>query len=200
MKHLQAATQIAFLFFAFSVVIKAQSIYELPAGTRIRVQMDNEINSKVSSVDDTFTMKIAEPVIVREVIVLPVGTVIEGRVLRVKPAAVGGQGGEMEVEFETLRLEDGAKREIEGILVNPLKAERKSPVGSVLTIVGGAALGAIVGAVSQADNGALIGAGVGAGVGTGAAYLRKGKEVRIKADEKFEIELTKNVILPVRDF
>lgn len=200
MKRLQATAKIFFLFFVFSIALEAQSIYELPAGTRIRVRMDNEINSKVSSVDDTFTMKIAEPVIVREIIVLPVGTVIEGRVTRVTTAASGGKDGEMEVKFETLLLTDGARRRIEGVLVNPLKAEKSSPAVNVLTIAGGAALGAIVGAVSGADNGALIGAGIGAGAGTGAVYLRKGRDVRIKADEKFEIELTKNVILPVQDF
>ena len=35
-----------FLFFVNSIFIKAQSIYELPSGTKIRVQMDNEISSK----------------------------------------------------------------------------------------------------------------------------------------------------------
>ena len=41
---------------------------------------------------------------------------------------------------------------------------------------------------------------VGAGAGTGFAFLRKGRDVKIKADEKFEIKLTKNVNLPVQDF
>ena len=189
-----------FLLFAFSVVIEAQSIYELPAGTKIRVQMDNEINSKVSSVDDTFTTVIAEPVVIREAVVLPVGTIIEGRVMRVKRASYAGQNGEMEVKFETLRLVDEKKREIEGNLVNPLKAEQSSQARNILTVFGGAAIGEAVGAVSKAKSGALIGAGIGAGVGTAAVYLQKGKDVRIKADEKFEIELTRNVILPVQDF
>jgi hypothetical protein len=201
MNFLRTATKIFFLlFFVFSAVNFAQSIYEIPSGTKIRLRMDNEINSEVSSMNDTFTATIAEPVTIREAVVLPVGTVIEGRITRVKRAASGGQSGEMEVEFEEIRLVNGVKREIDGMLVNELKAESNSPTRNVFSIIGGAALGAIVGVISRAENGALIGAGIGAGAGTGVALLQKGKDVKIKAEEKFEIKLTKNVTLPAEDF
>src|SRR6187549_1757935 len=112
-----------FLFFASITPVKSQdSIFQLEDGTRIRVQMDNGISSEVSSVNDTFTTKIVEPVKVRETIVLPVGTVIEGRITKVERAASGGRGGILSVRFETLRFENGEKREIEGVLVNELKA------------------------------------------------------------------------------
>ncbi len=135
----------------------------------------------------------------RETIVLPTGTIIEGRVTKVERPATGGQSGKMEVVFETLLFADGIKRSIEGDLVVQLKAEsiQKS---NILTIFGGAAVGAIFGAVSKTENGALIGSGIGAGAGTGIAILRKGRNVRIKSDEEFEIELKKSVTLPVRDY
>lgn len=198
----QTVTKIfASIFLLFSVLAstKAQSIYELVAGTKIRVQMDNEINSEVSSVGDTFTTTVAEPVVVRNTVVLPAGTVIEGRVTKVTRAEVGGKKGEMEVKFETIRFTDGVKRDIEGMLVNDLKAESSPKIG-ILSVIAGTAFGALIGAVSKADNGALIGAGVGVGAGTSVALLQKGKDVRIKSDEKFEIKLTKNVTLPVKDF
>lgn len=189
-----------FLFFASCLSLNAQdSIYRLDAGTRIRVQMDNGISSEVSSVNDTFTTTIVEPVKVRETIVLPVGTVIEGRITQVERAAGGGKGGKLSVKFEKILFENGEKREIEGVLTNELKAE-SSQKTNILAIVGGAGLGALLGAVSKAENGALIGAGIGAGAGTGVALARKGKNVRIKTDEKFEIQLTKQVTLPVLDY
>jgi len=46
----------------------------------------------------------------------------------------------------------------------------------------------------------LIGAGIGGGVGTAVALLRKGKDVRIRKGEEFEIELRKEVMLPVLDY
>jgi hypothetical protein len=187
------------LFFLNSILVNAQSIYELPAGTKIRVQMDNEINSKVSSVGDTFTMKISEPVKVRETVVLPIGTIIEGRVTEVKRAAIGRKNGRLTLSFEMLRLSGGEKREINGVLVNRLTA-KSSQAASVLTVAGATALGAVFGTVSKSGNGALIGAAIGTGAGAGVAFLRKGKDVRIKADEEFEIELTRKVVLPVQDY
>ena len=188
------------LFFAsFSSVKSQDSIYQLQSGTKIRLRMETEINSNVSSVNDTFITRIAKPVVVRETIVLPAGTIIEGRVTKIERSSTGGQSGKMEVVFETLLFADGIKRSIEGDLVNQLKAEsiRKS---NILTIIGGTALGAVFGAVSKTENGSLIGAGIGAGAGTSIALLRKGKNVRIKSDEEFEIELKKAVNLPVRDY
>jgi hypothetical protein len=189
-----------FLFFAIFLHLKAQdSIYRLEPGTKIRVSMDNEISSEAASVNDTFTTVVAEPVRVRETVVLPVGTIIEGRITKVERAAGGGKGGKMSVRFEMIRFENGEKREIEGALLNELKAA-SSQKTSILAVIGGTALGALLGTVSKAENGALIGAGIGAGAGTGVALVRKGKNVRIKTDEKFEIQLTKQVTLPVLDY
>ncbi len=192
-----------FLFFVnFVIAADAQtnqSIYQLQAGTLFRVSMDNEINSKVAGVNDTFTVTLAEPVVVRETVVLPVGTIFEGRVTRVKRASFGGRNGTIEVSFQTLRFANGEKRAIEGIMVDEINSPT-SPTASILAIGGGTAFGGIIGAVSKAQNGALIGAGIGAGAGTAVAFLKKGKDVGIKTDAKFQIKLTSDVTLPVRDF
>jgi hypothetical protein len=195
---------IFYLLFAFSSFVQAQtennsSIYELPSGTIFRVEMDNGINSKVSSVKDTFTATIIEPVSVRGTVVIPIGAIIEGKVLKVKRAAIGNINGILQVSFESLKFADGERREIKGVLVKELIAET-SPATTALSIIGGTALGGLLGAVSKVDNGALIGAGIGAGAGTGIAYLRKGKDVEIETKEKFEIRLLREVTLPVRDF
>ena len=187
------------LFFAISIC--AQSVYEIPAGTRVHLRMDNEINSRVSSVDDTFTATVSEPLEIRSVIVIPVGTVFEGRVTKVEPAAGGGKSGALTVRFETLRLDAEVERDIEAGLVKPLEAESKSSKTKTLTILGGAAIGAIIGGIAgRGGTGAAIGAAVGTGTGAGAVYLQKGKEVRLRASEEFEIELTKKVVLPAQDY
>ena len=204
MNFWRMATKIfAFFSLLFASLISANaqstsSIYELQAGAKMLVQMDSEINSKVFRVDDTFTTKVVAPVIVREAVVVPIGTIIEGRITKIQSASAG-KNGSLTVTFEMLRLANGDKRAIEGVLVKPLKAE-SSQGTSVLAIIGGTALGGIFGAVSKTDNGALIGAGIGAGLGTGVALLKKGKDVSIKTEERFEIKLTKNVTLPVPDF
>jgi len=190
-----------FLFFANFSMLTAQddSIYRLPAGTKIRLSMDSEISSEVAAVNDTFTTTVAEPVTIRKSIVLPSGAIIEGRVLKVSSSGIGSKKGKMQLIFETIRFPDDQKRSINGVLVDELKVE-SSGMANAISILGGAAVGAIVGIVSSVDNGAIIGAGIGAGAGTGVAVLRKGKDVRIRTDEKFVIELKNEVTLPVRDY
>lgn len=189
------------LFFVSSIAAqRAESIYTLQIGTKIRAKMDNEISSKVSSVNDTFTVTVSKPVIVRETEILPVGTVIEGRITEVKRASIGGADGNFELKFETLRLPNGAKREIEAGLINFEKPKSSNFSRNLLSIIGGAGIGALLGGISGKENGALLGAGIGAGAGTGAAVLQKGKDARIKSDEEIEIRLNKEVTLPVEDF
>ncbi len=191
-------TILSLLLFANFLFGQTDSIYRLPAGTRINLKLDAEINSKVSSRDDTFIATVSNAVKIRDAVVLPVGTVIEGRVSEVSRADIGGQNGKLEVVFEILKISNETRR-IDGSLVTPLKAESTRSF-SILSVLGGLAAGTALGAVSNSSKGLLIGAAAGAGAGTGVALLRKGKDVRIKKDVEFEIELKKEVLLPVLDY
>lgn len=190
------------IFFSLGLVfINAQtSIYTIPAGTTIRVKMDNEINSKVSSINDTFTATVSSPVAVNEIEMIPVGSIVEGRIINVKAASLGKNNGILEVKFETLRLPDESKRSIEASLVNQNLTGNKSSAFTAISILGGTAAGAVIGILTGKGKGAVVGAGVGAGIGSAASFLRKGKEARIKANEEFEIRLNKEVTVPVKDF
>lgn len=188
------------LFFAHSVKSQSSdSIYTLPAGTRIKARMDNEINSKVSSVNDTFTVTVSAPVVVREVEILPAGAILEGRIISVKSAKIGGKAGEFKVEFETLRLPNNKKQKIFADFVT-FDKEVPSYTSKALPIAGGSAAGAIIGAIFSKTKGALIGAGAGLGIGTSLVLLQKGKEARIKSNEEITVVLKREVTLPPEDF
>jgi len=188
------------LIFANSLLLFGQpdSIYRLPAGTRISVKLDVEVNSKIASVNDTFLATLTKPVKIRESVMLPIGTVVEGRVLAVERAGSAGQSGKLNVIFESLRISNETVR-IEGLLVKPIPGET-SKVFSVLSIIGGLAAGSVVGAATNGGKGALIGAAIGAGAGMSIALLKKGKDMRIRKSDEFEIELKKEVVLPVLDY
>ncbi len=192
-----AVSTLIFLSF-LPVEAQSDSIYRLPIGTRITVTMDNEINSESASVNDTFTVTVAEPVVRGGVEVLLKGSTFEGRVTDVSDAGPG-TNGMLTVEFEKLQLATGQTRRIEGVLIADIKPRSKS-LFSVLSILGGSAAGSVLGALSGSQKGALIGAGIGAGAGTGVALLRKGSDVRIKTGEKFQIELKREVVLPALDY
>lgn len=194
-------TALLILFCGGLIITQAQpSIYTLQIGTKIRVRMDNEINSKVSNVNDTFTVTVSNPVTVRDVEIIPAGSVIEGKITNVKPASSGKSNGSLEVKFELLRLPNEIIRTIDADLVNQNLVENKSSAFTAISIFGGTAIGAAIGAIAGKGKGAAIGAGIGAGIGSAAAFLKKGKEARIKANEEFEIRLNKEVTVPAKDF
>ncbi|MEP6945181.1 MAG: hypothetical protein ABJA02_04630 [Acidobacteriota bacterium] len=175
------------------------SIYRLPAGTRITLKLGAELNSRVSTADDTFIAVVARPVVVRDVIVVPLGTNIDGRVTGASPAAAGGKAGKLELSFVTIRYTDELLREIDGALTTALRPERGTS-WSALSILGGAGVGALLGGLTGSGRNVLIGTGVGAGAGTGIALARRGKDVKIAKNVEFEIELKRDVILPVLDY
>ena len=189
------------LIFANFTLLAAQneSIFRLPVGTRISVKLDAEINSSVSSANDTFTAVVTKPVLVRDTVVLPAGTVVEGRVSSVTPASKLGKSRELDVVFEWLRFARETRRNIDGVLIKKVSA-KSSLKFTVLSILGGGSGGAAIGGATKSGSGALVGAGVGAGIGLGIAAFRKGKEARIRKSEEFEIELKKEVVLPVLDY
>lgn len=203
MKSFAGIENIAVLFlliFANSSISYPQpdSIYRLPEGTRITIRLDLDLSTKVASVNDTFLASVSKPVTIRDRIAVPVGTVIEGRVVSVESAAAGSKNGELEVVFETLKI-SGQSRRMEAVRVVPV-TPNSSKTFSVLSVIAGTVVGTALGAVSNSTSGAMIGAAVGAGAGTGIALLKKGKDAKIRKGEEFEIELKREVMLPVLDY
>ena len=169
MKHktfVRATVLLTLLIFANSVYLIAQRdpTYRLPAGTRIRVKMDVEVSSRFASVNDTFIASVVTPVINNETVVLPAGSIIEGRVTKVERAAHAGRDGKLNVVFESLKLAYGT-RKINGALASKAFSDQSSKffLISFLDLIA----------------------------------FRKGSEARIKKDQEFEIELKKEVTLPV---
>ena len=107
------------LIFGASLPAAAQSIYSLPAGTHLRVRVDVELSSKVASVNDTFLATVAKPIKVNDTVILPEGSLVEGRVIGVSPAGGFGHGGSLKIVFENLKV-FGGTRQIDGALAGNL--------------------------------------------------------------------------------
>lgn len=173
-------------------------INQIPAGTRIWLRSEQPVNSKFSSVDDTFIAKLSRPVVIRDVVVIGPGIQVEGRVVNSTEAGFAGKNGRLTLSFESMFFAN-KRREMNGILVEPLKAD--TPTGRNIAAVGGStAAGVLIGLASGSRSGSLIGAGIGAGGGIGYLLLKKGSNVGIDKGEEFEIELTEPLNVPLIDF
>ena len=194
-----AVTTLIFLSFSSSFAQPERSIYELPAGTRIRVRMDTEINSKVSRVNDTFIVRVLEPVMNRGVEMIPKGAIIDGRILKGSSAAYGGYDGVLEVDFVTLRLNRNDAIVIDAAPLKKISAPSRT-LFKVATIGGLTAAGALVGSAMNSRSGTVVGAAIGGGSGSLIAFGRKGSDVKIKTNQEFEIVLKKEAVLPPKEF
>ncbi|HQZ83770.1 MAG TPA: hypothetical protein PLR83_11150 [Pyrinomonadaceae bacterium] len=189
------------LIFASTGFLYAQSnsLYRLPAGTKIKLKLGAELRTGVSSVGDTFIAKVAEPVRRDGEIVLPEGTSFEGRITAAEKAKIGGRDGELKFAIEYMLVGVDVRRTVSTRVLTKFGADSTKLLRAA-SIVGGTAVGALIGFAAGDSSGALIGAGVGAGLSTGTALLQRGNDVRIKKDQTFVIELKEDLILPVLDY
>jgi len=194
-----AVTTLIFLNLSSLSAQPGGSIYELPAGTRIKVRMDTEINSRVNRVNDTFIVRVIEPVFNKGVEMIPKGALIDGRILKGSAAAYGGYDGVLEVDFVRLRLNRNDAVAIEAGPVKRFETHSRT-LFKVATIGGLTAVGALVGSALNSRSGTMIGAGVGGASGSVIAFGRKGSDVRVKTNQEFEIVLKKEAVLPVKEF
>ena len=195
------ATLLLLLIFAnfSSAAAQGDSIYKLPAGTKMSLKLDAEINSRVSSVNDTFVAVLTKAVVIRETTVLAKGAIVEGRIANAERAAIGGKAGRIEVTFEWLRLAHDQRRRIDGRMLTAISG-KSSRRFLAFGILGGAIAGTAIGASSKSAANAAIGGGIGLGAGAAIGFARRGHEARLAKNEEFEIELKSEVVLPVLDY
>ncbi|MBX3244770.1 MAG: LysM peptidoglycan-binding domain-containing protein [Acidobacteria bacterium] len=187
----------------------AQTGQSVAQGTRIRVRMNETLNSKTANVGDRFTVTVREPVYsTRGAVVIPVGSELIGRVDKVQKAVKGGKVGEMDVSFVQVKLPNGVERAINGSLTELVADDAKSDAEGtargdkmkhrkVIFIGGGGAGGAVLGAAIGGGKGALIGGLIGAGAGLLGERLTKGEDAEVESGTEFGVYLNRAVTLPV---
>ena len=160
---------------------------EIPDGTLVKVSLREEISTLTTRAGTKFTAEVSEPVMRDGRVVVPVGSVMEGRVTWVRGGKRIGGSAAIHLEPWSVTLPDGSeyvlraraidtsswdntKVDNEGTIVKRENKRRNAGV-MALTAGGGMAAGAMIAGVP----GALIGAGVGAGVST-VVWLRQDRQ------------------------
>ena len=185
-----------------------EPLFTVNTGTIFRARMNQTISSKTATVGSTFTSTVTEPVYSSNgVVVIPVGSILTGRVDSVKPAAKGGNVGQIDASFVSVRLPNGRKRTINGSLTDLANGKTTNdnegtasgkPMEhrKIIFIGGGGAGGAILGAAIGGGKGALIGGILGAGAGFLGDRYTKGAEAEVKSGTEFGIYLNQPISMP----
>jgi hypothetical protein len=163
---------------------------EIPAGTSVRVQMIDSIDTAVNHAGDVFHASLASPIVVGSQVVVPKGTDVYVTLTNAKSA--GHMTGQSELALELSRMDfQGKTYSLSSNDYTQTASSRSKRTAE--TVGGGAALGALLGAVLGRGKGAAIGAAVGAGGGAAAEAATKAQQVKIPSETKLDFQLQQPV-------
>lgn len=163
---------------------------EIPAGTSVRVQMIDGVDSSVNHAGEVFHASLAAPIVVNDQIVVPAGTDTYVKLVNAKSA--GRMTGQSQLALELVRMDFQGKSY--GLVSNEYTQTGSSRgKRTAETVGGGAAIGAVLGAIIGHGKGAAIGAATGAGAGTVAEAATKGQQVKIPSETKLDFVLDQPV-------
>jgi hypothetical protein len=166
---------------------------EVPEGTLVKVKLREDLSTLTTRPGTKFTAEVTDPVMRDGVVIVPVGSVLEGRVTAVRGGKRIGGAAAIHLEPRTITLPDGGqdflrarvidtdrwdstKVDDEGTIVRR-DTGKKTIAAMSLAAAGPLAAGAVIGGVP----GALIGAGVGAGVST-VVWLKQDRQAELPKD------------------
>lgn len=164
--------------------------FRIPAGTALRVRINQTIDSRRNRVGDPFTATLYGPLMADGRVAIPTGTRFRGHVTDARRsghfkgrATIGLTLDSFTIEGEEYRIETAADRRTGG-------GHKKR---NFAFIAGGAASGAAIGALAGGGVGAAIGAGAGAGAGVTTAFFTGKKKVAIRAESILSFRLMEPV-------
>ncbi|MDR3735109.1 MAG: hypothetical protein P4L10_06165 [Acidobacteriaceae bacterium] len=163
---------------------------EVPDGTLVKVKLHEDLSSLTTKAGTSFTGEVSEPVLRDGQVVVPAGSLLEGRVTFVHSGKRIGNAAAIHLEARTITLPDGSqyalrarvidtdrwddtKVDSEGTILR--KDHGKATATTISVSTGG---GMVAGAVLGGIPGALIGAGVGAGT-SAVVWARQDRQANL---------------------
>ena len=173
----------------------ANTAWTIPTGSNLLVRLTDSIDSESDTVGQVFTARLAEPLMVESIEVVPRGSDIRGRIVEVRGAGRVSGSAELALELSQIVVNG-----IPYALTTAEYAEVGEGRGEeTATRVGTAAgLGAIIGLIAGGGKGAAIGAGVGAGAAGAVQVMTKGEQLYIPAETLLGFTLSQNLIIAAR--
>ena len=166
------------------------AVVDLPAGTDLRVRLDQDLGSKTSHAGDSFNATVADPVVVDGRTIIPKGAQAEGTVIDAKPLGRFKGGATLEIRLERVTTRWGSYPVATSTIS---RAENGKGKRTGIMAGGGAGLGAVIGGLAGGGKGALIGALAGGGAGTAGSAFTGNKNIFLPAETLLSFHLDHSV-------
>jgi hypothetical protein len=162
----------------------------VPDGTALSVRLTDPLDSEKNQTGDVFRATLNSAITVQDMIAIPEGAEIQGRVSEVKSAAHFSGASLLALELTKISY-NGHTYPIQTNTWQ--KAGTARGKNTAVKVGGGAALGAIIGGIAGGGKGAAIGTVVGAGAGTGAQAVTKGEQIKLNSEQLLSFTLASPV-------
>ena len=196
-----------FLTVCFAAALAAES-HTVAAGTKLNCRLTQTLSTKSNFQNDPFQARVSEPLYVGNDTVIPVGSVIDGRIAwLVKPGRIRGVG-EMRLDIDQITLPDGRKLALNAVLTNAYGAPDakvrgeegyvkgpSSKLRDVQEVTLGMGGGGFIGLLVGGAHGAVIGGAIGAGAGIADSLRRRGTDLTLPTGTQLEYQLTREVLV-----
>lgn len=166
------------------------AVVNLPAGTRLRVRLDQDLGSKISNSGDSFTASVADDVIVNGETVIARGARADGTVIDAKPLGRFKGGAELAIKLERVHTQWGSYTVSTSSID---RAEKGKGKRTAVMAGGGAGFGALIGGLAGGGKGALIGGLAGGGAGTAGTAFTGNKQIVLPAETLLTFRLDHSV-------
>jgi len=181
----------------------------LGEGTRISLQLNDPLSTKLNNEGDTFTATVTAPVYLKDRLIIPKGSIITGSISRVlRPGRFKGKAV-MNLLFSSIRL-PGAAASLP-IVASLARVDQEGNAGvrgegtiagvdskgkDVAKVAAPTLTGAGIGAIVDGGHGAAIGAGIGAAVGLATVLAGRGKDLELRRGSTMDIVLDRPLAIP----
>ena len=198
----------AALLFSQAAVLRGQAGNELvlDKGTRIVLQLNDHLSTKLNKEGDVFTASVVTPIYLRERLAIPKGSILTGSVCRLqRPGRFRGRAA-MNLLFESIRAPGKTAVPLTATLVRMDPGGNLRPEGGISgegsagkdagTVAKPGLAGAGIGVLVGGGKGAAIGAGIGAAAGLATVFATRGKDLELRRGSALEIVLDRPLSLP----
>jgi hypothetical protein len=156
------------------------------AGTTLPIRLTDALDSATTQTGQTIHGTLAADIIADNMVAIPRGTPVTGRVVDAKDATHFSGSSLLSIELTQVQLKEGPV----AVSTAPFSQQGKGRgKNTAVKAGGGAALGAIIGAIAGGGKGAAIGAASGGGLGAGVNAVTKGEQVKIPAETLINFKL-----------